>query len=177
MILCPRCEYNGVVAKYLVKGPDIRVHCCDECDLMWNEGEDLKKISFRYVDAFLEENGLEIARSNFDLVDDYWVIWFDRITQKFAGKQKLESALYPFLGQVFNQPPDRPMIYVYTLTPKHIRILGKFIEGPIDFSKYAYFMEIDEGIGGKITAESHNYIRLFSEAIEIVEAMDKEEYV
>ncbi len=177
MIFCPRCEGNGVVTKYLVKRIHVCVYNCDECDMVWREGEDISQISHKSLDDLLEKNGLEISMSEIEPLGDYWLIWFNRSTEQFAGKQKLANISRDLLRTLFGKESDDQMIYVYTVRRKYLHDLEPFIHVPVDFSKYAYFIELDENIGGKITAESENYIRDFAQAIAKADAADRKESV
>lgn len=37
MILCPFCDGQGVIEKATIKGTDITIYICDECDTVWKD--------------------------------------------------------------------------------------------------------------------------------------------
>ncbi|MEX5306187.1 hypothetical protein RF644_10575 [Kocuria sp. CPCC 205258] len=59
---CPDCEY-GTVARYRVQATGALVHVCDECDALWEDGDDRTEPSATTVDQYLNLRGLPLLWS------------------------------------------------------------------------------------------------------------------
>ncbi|MDG2471048.1 MAG: hypothetical protein P8M80_17330 [Pirellulaceae bacterium] len=45
-MLCPRCDQQGQVELVVIKKTGERVHRCDECNALWQNGDEVMKSNF-----------------------------------------------------------------------------------------------------------------------------------
>ncbi len=69
MVVCPRCDGNGVVHKAIIREFNIIVQICDECEAMWLEHEPLILENFKDFSTYMEEQGFNGVWSKIDIVD------------------------------------------------------------------------------------------------------------
>jgi len=69
---CPRCEGQGLINKAKVKGLEIEIYVCDECEATWLKGETLSVKGFQDFGTFMKSLGLKGLWSELTDVTAKW---------------------------------------------------------------------------------------------------------
>lgn len=190
---CPRCGKQGKILKWRIRFFDVTrmLWSCGECDAAWVNPSSISKDNLgQDFDCLVKEKyGIDKSKSEMTILGDFWLVWYNKSTQKFVGKSKLkiefeeprhftannrlviktnlqgielEDLLQAF---GFAEEKKNPTINLYdsvlTLQEKNVGIFQRCSDVKIDLDKYYYFVEFDSEVDGKIIAEDENYPAVF----------------
>ncbi len=69
-MLCPRCDHQGEVRLVVITKTGERVHLCDECDALWQEGMNIEKTTFVDFSTYVAQFGLNGTWNEIEVVAD-----------------------------------------------------------------------------------------------------------
>ena len=70
MVICPRCDGNGLVHLVQIKATAEVVHLCDECDALWPSGVAIQFDSFVDFSEYVKPIGLRGRYEEIDRLPD-----------------------------------------------------------------------------------------------------------
>ena len=65
MIYCPCCYNQGAINKATVKGTNLEIYICDECDLVW-VNLDINETNWETLTNFMNKLGLKALWSELE---------------------------------------------------------------------------------------------------------------
>lgn len=65
MIYCPCCYNQGAIHKATVKGTNLEIYICDECDLVWRN-LDINESNWEMFTNFMNKLGLKALWSELE---------------------------------------------------------------------------------------------------------------
>lgn len=71
-VYCPLCEGQGVVYKARVTKLNCVIYICDECDTIWQNGNDISEESCAGFDTFMSEHKLPPLWSELSNIERVW---------------------------------------------------------------------------------------------------------
>ena len=71
-VVCPICDGNGLIANIYVKKILKNIYICDECNVMWEEGDNFIKSTLKDSKIYLENNNCTYDDISFTDADYHW---------------------------------------------------------------------------------------------------------
>lgn len=67
--------------------------------------------------------------------------WFDKRTEDWQGETRLRGAKISDLRKLFGASSQDPMFDSFPVERAHLSMIRKWVDVPINFNKYDYFVE------------------------------------